>query len=199
MGTMITTAFPLAIGKCATVSASLLLVQLQNESQIGKITTTFGVDWPHLLAQIISFCIVCALLYQFAHRPILRMLEERRRQIAQGLANAEQIKAELARTEAQRREVLDKANAEASRIIEDARSAAARVQKRETGKARATAEQIIGKSRETAAQDYVRMLRELKREVGRLVVRTTATVAGKVLTVEDQRRLVEETTRKLAA
>ena len=41
------------------------------------------------------------------------------------------------------------------------------------------------------------MLAELKGEVGRLVVRTTATVAGKVLTDDDQRRLAEETEKQL--
>jgi F-type H+-transporting ATPase subunit b len=43
------------------------------------------------------------------------------------------------------------------------------------------------------------MLAELKREVGRLVVQTTATITGKILTTEDQQRLAEETARKLAA
>ena len=43
------------------------------------------------------------------------------------------------------------------------------------------------------------MLAELKREVGRLVVQTTATVTGKILTPDDQKRLAEETTRQLAA
>ena len=70
-----------------------------------QIARTFGVDWPHLIAQIISFCIVCALLYRFAYRPVLAMLEERRKRIAEGLANAEKIKAELAQTEAKRQEM----------------------------------------------------------------------------------------------
>jgi hypothetical protein len=39
----------------------------------------------------------------------------------------------------------------------------------------------------------------LKREVGRLVVQTTATVTGKVLTSEDQQRLAAETEKQLAA
>jgi hypothetical protein len=39
----------------------------------------------------------------------------------------------------------------------------------------------------------------LKREVGRLVVQTTATVTGKVLTADDQRRLATETEKQLAA
>ena len=177
----------------------VLLAELQNDTQIERISRTFGVDWPHLTAQIISFCIVCAVLYSLAYKPILRMLEERRRQIAQGLANAEQIKAELARAQAERHEVLLRANDEATRIIAEAKAAGARVTQRETEKALATAEQITFKSRESAARDYARMLAELKSEVGRLVVHTTEKVTGRILTPEDQRRLGEETTRKLAA
>jgi F-type H+-transporting ATPase subunit b len=181
------------------IIAALLLQAQAPSGRPERIVTVFGVDWPHLVAQIISFCIVCAVLYRFAYRPILKMLEERRRQIELGLANAEKIKAELARTEAQRQEVMMQANAQATRLIEEARAAAARVQEQETQKAIAAAEQIIAKSREAAQQDYARMLAELKHEVGRLVVETTATVTGKILTPEDQRRLAEETARQLTA
>ena len=67
-------------------------------------------------------------------------------------------------------------------MIEEAHAAAARVQEQETQKAIAAAEQIMIKAREAAAQEHARMLAELKREVGRLVVQTTATVTGKILT-----------------
>jgi F-type H+-transporting ATPase subunit b len=171
--------------------------QVETGGGPGGIVTTFGVNWPHLLAQVVSFCIVCFVLYRFAYRPILKMLEVRRQQIAQGLANAEQIKAELARTEAQRAEVMQQANAQASQFIEEARAAARRLQEQETQKAIAAAEEIIAKAREASSQEYARMLAELKGEVGRLVVQTTARVLGKVLTPEDQRRLAEETAREL--
>ena len=175
------------------------VAQAESSGQAGQIAATFGVDWSHLLAQIASFCIVCFVLYRFAYRPILKMLEVRREQIAQGLANAEQIKAELARTEAQRKEVMAQANVQANKLIEEARAAASRLQEQETQKAIAGAERILAKAREAAAQDYDRMLAELKREVGRLVVQTTATVVGKILTPEDQRRLAEETAKGLKA
>ncbi len=181
------------------MNAVLLLQQVSSAGRPERIVKVFGVDWPHLLAQIISFCIVCALLYRFAYRPILKVLEERRKQIAQGLANTEKIKGELARTEAMRQEVMMQANAQAIRLIEEARAAAARVEEQETQKAIVAAEQIIARSREAVAQDYARMLAELKREVGRLVVQTTATVTGKILTPEDQRRLAEETAKRLTA
>lgn len=166
--------------------------------QIEQIASTFGVDWPHLFAQIVSFGIVCAVLYLLAYKPILQMLEARRQQIASGLANAEKIKAELARIESERQAVLLKADAEGKRLIEEARAAAARVQASETSKAIASAEQILVRAREAAARDHARMLAELKHEVGRLVVQTTASVTGKILTAEDHKRLAEETASQLA-
>jgi|SRR5215813_8930284 len=179
---------------------ALLLLQAQSGGgQIEQIARTFGVDWTHLIAQTISFAIVCAILYKFAYRRILAMLEQRRQQIAQGMANAEKIKAELDKTEAQRQEVMAKAYAESAKYMEEARAAAHRVLEQETQKAIASAEQIQAKAREAAAQDHDRMLAELKRELGHWVVQATIGVTGKILTPEDQRRLAEETSKQLAA
>jgi F-type H+-transporting ATPase subunit b len=170
----------------------LLAEQAQLSERPERIVTTFGIDWPHLLAQTISFAIVCFVLYRFAYRPILKMLEARREQIALGLANAEQIKAELAQTEAQRKTIIEQANVEANNLIEEARIAAVRFQEQETQKAINHAEEIIAKAKEAATQDRARMLAELKREVGRLVVQATTRVVGKVLTPQDQKRLADE-------
>jgi len=181
------------------MNALVLLATVEGGGKVEEIARTFGVDWSHLVAQIISFLIVCVLLHRFAYRRVLSMLEERRRQIAQGLLNTEKIAAELARTETRHQEMMIQANAQATKLIEEARAAAARVQQQETQKAITAAELIIIKSREVAEQDHDRMLAELKREVGRLVVQTTANVTGRILTPEDQRRLAEETTKQLAA
>jgi F-type H+-transporting ATPase subunit b len=179
--------------------AFIFLAAQEGGGQVEQIARTFGVDWPHLGSQIISFGIVCAILYKFAYRRILAMLEERRQQIAQGLANAEKIKAELDRTESQRQEVMAQAYVQSAKIIEESHTAAARVLEQETQKAITAAEQIMIKAREAAAQDHARMLAELKREMGGLVVRATATVTGKILTADDHRRLAEEAAKQLAA
>lgn len=175
------------------------MIAAAGENMVAETARQFGVNWPLFLSQLASFCIVVFLLHRFAYKRILQVLEERRKKIEEGLANAERIKVELARTEAARREVLDQANTQANKLIEEARAAAARVQEQETQKAIAQAEQIVTKAREAAAAEHARMLAELKREVGRLVVETTSRVTGKVLTPDDQKRLAEETTRQLAA
>ena len=177
----------------------ILLAASEGGGPVQEIARTFGVDWTHLIAQIISFCIVCVLLQRFAYKPVLKMLEERRRQIAQGQANAEQIKIELSRTETRSKEMLDQANAQGNKLIEEARAAAARVQEQETQKAIAAAEQVMLKAKEASAQERTRMLAQLKSEFGRLLVETTVTVTGKILTAEDQQRLAEETARQLTA
>jgi F-type H+-transporting ATPase subunit b len=182
--------------------AIMLVIAMQAVAESGgraeQIARTFGVDWTHLLAQTISFSIVCAVLYALAYKPILRMLAARREQIASGLANAEKIKAELARIEAERLEILAAAGAEARRLIDEAREAAVRAGAVETRRSMAAAEQIVVAARETTERERVRVLAELKREVGRLVVQTTAAVTGKVLTAEDHRRLAEETSSQIA-
>jgi F-type H+-transporting ATPase subunit b len=179
------------------MSTFFLLAQ-DGGSQLEQIARTFGVDWQHLIAQIISFGIVCFILSRYAYRPVLAVLEKRRQQIAEGLTNSEKIKTELNRTETQRQEKMAEVNAQATKMIEEARAAAKRVQEEETKKALAAAEQIVAKAREATERDHERMLAELKKEIGRLVVQTTAMVTGKILTPEDQRRLTEETAKQLA-
>jgi F-type H+-transporting ATPase subunit b len=159
---------------------------------------TFGWNLWLFCSQVVSFTIVALLLRRFAYKPILAVLEERRQRIAEGLLNAEKIKKQLAEAEQRYAEILSKANAEAQKMIDEARESSAHLAERKEQEAIAAAEQILAKAREAAALEHERTMLELKRELGRLVVETTAKVTGKVLTDEDQRRLQEETVRQIA-
>ena len=160
---------------------------------------TFGFDWKIFLSQVISFILVALVLRIYAYKPILAVLEERRQRIAEGLLNSEKIKQQLAEAEQRHAEILAKANAQAQKMIDDARESAAHVGERKQQEAIAAAEQIIAKAQEASAIERERVMTELKRELGRLVVDTTAKVTGKVLTSEDQKRLQEEASRQIAS
>jgi F-type H+-transporting ATPase subunit b len=159
---------------------------------------TFGWNLQLFLSQVISFVIVAFLLRRFAYKPILGILEERRRRIEEGLLNAEKIKRELAEAEERYAEILAKANEQAQRMIDEARASSAHLSERKQQEAITAAEQIIAKARDAAALERERTMAEMKRELGRLVVETTAKVTGKVLTPEDQKRLQEEAARQVA-
>src|ERR1700731_5313194 len=159
---------------------------------------TFGWNPWLFLSQVISFVIVALLLRRFAYKPILGVLEERRRRIEEGLLNAEKIKKELAEAEKRYQEILAKANADAQRMIDEARASAAHLSERKQQEAMTAAEQIVAKAKEAAALEHERQMQALKRELGRLVIDTTAKVTGKVLTPDDQKRLQEEAARQVA-
>lgn len=164
-----------------------------------QVAEQFGLNLPHFIAQCVSFLIVAFLLHKFAYKPVLGVLDERRRRIAEGLASAEKMKQELAQAQAKAQEILSQASAQGAKMIEEARAAAARVQETETQKAIAAANDIVTKARQSMEAEHARMLADLRREVGRLVVATTAKITGKVLTPEDQQRLAAEANRELAA
>ncbi len=160
---------------------------------------TFGWNPGLFLSQVISFVIVALLLRRFAYKPILNVLHERRERIEESLRNAEKIKQQLAEAEKRYAEILAKGNADAQKMIDEARESSSHVADRKMQEAIVAAEQIIAKAREASALERERTMAELKRQLGRLVVETTAKVTGKVLTSEDQRRLQEEAARQLAS
>ena len=159
---------------------------------------TFGWNWKLFLSQVISFCIVAFLLRRFAYKPILAILEDRRRKIEEGQLNAEKIRKQLAEAEKRYQEILSKANADGQRMIDEARDSAAHLSERKQQEAIAAAGQIVAKAKEAAVHEHERQMQALKRELGHLVVETTAKITGKVLTGEDQKRLQEEAARQVA-
>jgi F-type H+-transporting ATPase subunit b len=166
---------------------------------IAEIAQQFGVTWQLLISQIILFVIVALALKKFAYGPILKVLEERRNKIAESLANADQIKKDLANAQAKAQEIHTQASTQGNKMIEEARASAAKVLEVESQKAIATANDIIAKARQASEAELVRMKAELRKEVGRLVVATSAKVTGNILTAEQQARLAEDTNKQLAA
>lgn len=157
-----------------------------------EILDQLGIDLPKIIAQVIIFGIVYLILKKYAFGPVTAMLEERRTRIADGEANLGKIKENLASSQAQAAAALDKANSEASRLIKEAQVSAASVAEIKRQESVAEAQTIISKAKEATELERARVLAELKRDFGRLVVDATTKVTGKTLTPEDHARLNQE-------
>ncbi len=164
-----------------------------------EILKQFGVDWPHFIAQLILFLIVYFVLNRFAFAPLLKVLEERRKRIEEGQLNAEKIKKQLAEAELRYQEILRKANDDAQVMIEELRKINEAFSQREMEKAVKESAAIVERARHEISSERNRMVDEVRREMVSLVVKTTAQVAGKVLSPEDQKRLSEEASKELAS
>ncbi len=164
-----------------------------------KTAEKFGVNWWLFLSQCISFVLVAILLQKFAYKPILEVLETRRQRIAEGLENAARIKTQLAEAQKTSDEILSKASIDAQKMIDDARASAKALGEKQAQVAIAEAEQIVVKARQATLLERDKTMAEFRKEIARLVIDTTAKVAGKVLTAEDQSRLGQEVAREIAA
>ena len=156
------------------------------------ILDNLGIDFPKIIAQIIIFGIVYLILSKYAFGPVTALLEQRRTRIAAGEANLDQIRLNLASSEAQAAAALAKANADAARIIKEASDAAASIAEQKKQDAVAEAQSIIAKAKEATELERARVMAELKRDFGRLVIDTTSKVTGKTLSSEDHARLNKE-------
>lgn len=173
------------------------LSDIQNNFEQVGLATGFTIQ--QFIAQCVAFTVLFTVAHQFGWKKVRVILEQRRHTIEESMANAEKIKKELADAEASRLAVIHKANEQATQIIADAQKTAAVLAERKAQEATAQAEDIIRKAHEASVLDRNRLLAELKREVGALVVQTTEKVAGKVLNADDQNRLNSETLRQLGA
>src|SRR5471030_859750 len=169
---------------------------IQNFEDIGAKT---GFTLPQFLAQCVAVTILFLFLQKFAWAPVRAKLEERRKIIAASMANADKIKQQLADAEATRLSIIQKANDQANHIIAEAEKSAAAVTEQRAKEATRQAEDIVKNAHEASVLDRNRLMEELKRHVGELVIQTTEKVTGKVLTAEDQARLNTETLRQLGA
>ena len=165
---------------------------------LDQIGSSFGVTWPKFIAQLILFLIAYFVLSRYAFGPIMKILEERRKRIEEGQLNAEKIKKQLAEAELRYQEVLRKANDDAQLLLEESRKNNEAFSQREMEKAVKESAAIVERARHEITSERNRMVDEVKREMVSLVVKTTAKVAGKVLSPEDQKRLSEEAAKDLA-
>jgi F-type H+-transporting ATPase subunit b len=172
---------------------------LNEPGTVKKIADTFGLNGWAFMCQVISFGLVALLLSKFAYKPILAVLEERRKRIEDGLANARRVEEKLAEAAKVAEDIRTKANADATRVIEEARAAAKQVSEREGQRAVQQAAEIVQKAREAGDAEQKRLMAELKKELSRLIVETTAKVTGKVLSNTDQKKITEEATKELSA
>ena len=169
---------------------------VQNLENAGEMT---GWNTQQFFSQCFAVTVLFVVLYIFAWKPVRTILEQRRKTIEESMANAAQIKKELAEAESARLAVLQKANEQAHAIISDAEKAAGVRAEQLAREATRQAEDIVKKAHEAAILDRDRLLAELKHQVGALVVQTTAKVTGKVLSNDDQTRLNSETLQQLSA
>jgi len=80
-----------------------------------------GVDWKIIIAQIVNFFILLSILYFFLHKPILNILEKRRKKIKKSLQDADAISKKMENVKLETEKVISQAERKSLRIIKRTR------------------------------------------------------------------------------
>lgn len=159
----------------------------------------FGID-PLLIAfQVSNFLIVTYLLYRFAFKPVLKTMDERQQKIADGLQYAQEMKEKLAEAERKQQEILRQAQQEAQQIIVEARTSAKDFADRQTQETARKVEEMLERGRQANELERQRILAEVRQEVARLVVETSARVLSKELSEQEKSSFNRRAAEELAA
>lgn len=151
-----------------------------------------GLNLGYLLVQILNFALVFIVLRAFVFKPIMDLLDKRRKSIAQGLQDAQVAAEARANAEKDAQEILTKAQAEANQNIREATERAEVVSK----EIMAQAESDAAKAREAALADAGlerdRMLADVRGQVAALAMAATQKLIGDALDEKRQRALIDE-------
>ena len=160
------------------------------EEESGNFLVTPGVGL--MIWTLIAFGITYLILRKLAFPRIQEALDRRANAIQESIEHAEKTKAEADAILSEYRERLREARTQAEEIVARARKAAENAEREAAEKSRGQREEILAQARRDAEAEIRRANQELRKELADLTVLATEKVTRKVLTPEDQRKLVEE-------
>lgn len=151
-----------------------------------------GINLGFLLFQIFNFIILMILLYAFAYKPIVRMLEKRRQKNAQGLEDSRIAAEARASAEKDAAGIITEAQAKAAHIISDATEQADAAML----EVKAEAAKEMEKERKAALagveQERNRILADLRGQVAALSIAAAQKLIGEALDERRQHALIDE-------
>lgn len=165
---------------------------------VTQIAGQFGLRLPFLIAQMVNFIVVAAVLWYFAFKPILATITLRQKKIDDGLRYAEEMKAKLDATQQDYEAKMREAQLKARDVMAEAQKAAKDFAEKQQKEATERANALIEKAQAAIELEKRKMLAEARGEIARLVVTTTQQVLGKQLSDAERSRYNESAARELA-
>lgn len=163
---------------------------------MGDLISKLGLDWKLLLAQIIDFLILLWILKKYAYKPILGMLEKRRKTIEKGMADAKTIEERLAALEQEKGKVLAGAQAQAHAIVETASKDAAAYSAKSRDEAKAETAAIIADAKKDVERMKDGIVADAKAEIADLVVSSTEKIIRVKLNATSEKELISDALRR---
>ena len=154
--------------------------------------SALGFNLPALIAQLINFLLLLIVFRVILYKPLLRILDERKKRIQEGLDASDEAKRRLSQTEQEVAKELEKARQEGQGLIAQAQQISARIQEEAREGARHEAEQLLERARGEIQLERDSAIAQLRREFAGLTITAAERVIKEELDPEKHRRLIQE-------
>jgi F-type H+-transporting ATPase subunit b len=154
--------------------------------------SALGFNLPALIAQLINFVLLLIIFRLILYKPLLKILDERKKRIQEGLDASDEAKRRLSQTEQDVAKELDKARQQGQEQIAQAQQIAARIQEEARQGARHEAEQLLERARGEIQLERDSAIAQLRREFAGLTIIAAERVIKEELDENKHRRLIEE-------
>lgn len=159
---------------------------------MGQAFEALGINGPQLIAQVANFFVLLFVLRLVLYKPILRMLDERRSRIAEGVNAAEKARVEAAQAEANIQAQLDAARREGQELVATAQTVGQRLQAEAREQANRDREQLLERARSEIQLERDQAIAELRREFAGITVTAAERVINQSLDEERHKRIIDE-------
>ena len=150
-----------------------------------------------LLGQTLAFVIFVAICWKYVWPPIIAIMEEREKRIADGLEAAKKADDSLEEAQLAFDQEMNKAKAEAAEILEKANSRASKIVNDATAKAEIEAEKILSSAAKTIEIDVNKAKEELRQKMSELIIDTSEKILGDEISPEKHQELLKKAASEL--
>ena len=151
-----------------------------------------GISVSTLIAQIINFIILLVILYFFAYKPMMKMLDERSRKIKESMEEVQKVKEQAAQTEEEFKKKIEAAGKEGQEVIARAMRTGEEARQRAQVEAKQEAQGLVEKARVEIQRERDETIGELRQEFADLTVVAAEKVIGKSLDKEAHRQIIDK-------
>lgn len=150
-----------------------------------------------LVFQIINFAILLYILYRFVYKPILKVLDDRKRKIAEGIQQAEESKKVLDKAATEREQIVLVARKEAQAIIDRINQEAQKMRDEKIEQTRQEIATLVSKSKEQINHEREQAIASVRKEAASLVVLAVEKVLRERMHTREDEDLVRRSVKEL--
>ncbi len=156
-----------------------------------------GIDTSHLIAQLVNFGVVITALVFFLYKPVVRMLDERKKKIAAGLEQAERAKQQMKVADEAARREMAKVRGEASELLIQMRQRQEKEQKRVIEEGRSMIRDEFAQAREEIKKEREQLFEDVKKKTAIISVDIARQILKKEISPASHQKIISEAIKKL--